>query len=158
MTNPIEESLRALNIELPEAAAAAGNYVPYVISGNQVFVSGQITMKNGQLQYLGRLGESMSEEDGYKAARLCGLNLLAQLRAACDGDLSRVSKVINLGGFVNSTPDFVNQPKIINGASDLMVEVFGKAIGQHARFAVGSSALPLGISVEVNGVFEKTSA
>jgi len=153
MTGKIEARLAELGITLPQAAAPAGAYVPYVVSGNLVFVSGQVTLENGELKYKGRLGEGMYVDEGYAAARLCGLNLLAQVRAACAGDLDRVTRVVRLGGFVNSTAEFGDQPKVINGASDLMMEVFGDA-GRHARAAVGASSLPLGVSVEVDGIFE----
>jgi enamine deaminase RidA (YjgF/YER057c/UK114 family) len=153
MTGMIEARLAELAIRLPEPAAPAGAYVPYVISGNLVFVAGQITLDRGELKYVGRLGADLTIGDGYDAARLCGVNLLAQVREACGGDLDRVVRVVRLGGFVNSTPDFTDQPKVINGASDLMVEVFGKA-GRHARAAVGAPSLPLGVSVEVDGIFE----
>lgn len=145
--------LASLKIELPQPAAPAANYVPYVVSGNLVFVSGQITIWNGELRYLGRVGENLSVEDGVAAARLCGLNLIAQVRAACGGSLDRVKRCVKLGGFVNCTPAFTNQPQVINGASDLMVEVFGDA-GKHARFAVGANVLPRGVAVEVDAVFE----
>jgi len=154
MAGKVDARLAELGIELPEAAAPAANYVPYTRTGNLVFVSGQITSRNGELQFLGRLGDGMDTETGYQAARLCGLNLIAQLRAACGGDLDRVRQVIKLGGFVSSVPDFTDQPKVINGASDLMVEVFGEPAGQHARFAVSAASLPLGVAVEVDGVFE----
>ena len=153
MAGKTEARLSELGIELPEAAAPAANYVPYVITGNLVFITGQITMWNGTLMYKGRLGENLSLDDGLAAARLCALNLIAQLKAACDGDLDRVSRCVRLGGFVNCTPDFTDHPKIVNGASDLMVEIFGEA-GKHARAAVGCSSLPLGVSVEIEGVFE----
>ena len=152
MTGKIETRLAELGITLPQAATPAGAYVPYVTSGNLVFVAGQITLENGEIKYKGRLGENMSADDGYAAARLCGLNLLAQVRGACAGDLDRVKQVVRLGGFVNSTADFTDQPKVINGASDLMLEVFGDA-GRHARAAVGAPSLPLGVSVEVDGIF-----
>ncbi len=153
MTGKIEARLAELGIALPQPAAPAGAYVPYVVSGNLVFVAGQITLENGEIKYKGRLGENMSADEGYVAARLCGLNLLAQVRDACAGDLDRVTRVVRLGGFVNSTAEFGDQPKVINGASDLMLEVFGDA-GRHARAAVGASSLPLGVSVEVDGIFE----
>lgn len=153
MAGAIDARLKELGIELPEAAAPAANYVPYVVSGNQVFIAGQVTIWNGELRFLGRLGESLGVEEGYQAARLCGLNILAQLKAACGGDLDRVARCVKLGGFVNSTPDFTDQPKVVNGASDLMVEVLGDK-GRHARFAVGAPSLPLGVSVEVDAVFE----
>lgn len=153
MVGIVAARLSELAIELPAAAAPAANYVPYVVTGSLVFVSGQITLSNGQLLYRGRLGDSLSVEDGYQAARLCGLNLIAQLREACLGELDRVRRVVRLGGFVNCTPEFTDHPKVINGASDLMVEVFGDH-GRHARAAVGAPSLPLGVAVEVDGVFE----
>ena len=148
----IEETLAKLGITLPTPANPLANYVPYVITGNLVFISGQISVAPGG-PIKGRLGEDMSLEDGVAAARVCGLNLIAQLKAACGGDLSRVKRVVKLGGFVNSAPTFFDHPKVINGASDLMVEVFGEA-GKHSRAAVGSPSLPLGVAVEVDGVFE----
>ena len=153
MSGKIDARLDELGIALPKAAAPAANYVPYVVSGNLVFVSGQITMLDGELQFIGRLGDSMGVDEGYQAARLCGLNLIAQVKAACAGDLDRVRRVVKLGGFVNCTADFTDHPKVINGASDLMAQVFG-ASGAHARFAVGAPSLPLGIAVEVDGIFE----
>ena len=153
MSGTIDARLAELGIELPTAAAPAANYVPYVVSGNLVFVSGQITMLNGELQYVGRLGEDYGVDEGYQAARICALNLIAQVKAACGGDLDRVKRVVRLGGFVNSTGGFTDQPKVINGASDLMADVFGDA-GRHARAAVGTPSLPLGIAVEVDGIFE----
>ena len=153
MAGKIDARLKQLGIELPDISPPAANYVPYVISGNLVFVSGQITMWNGELKHVGTVGDDISLDDGYRAARLCGLNLLAQARAALGGDLDRIRQVVKLGGFVNCTPDFTDQPKVVNGASDLMVEVLGDA-GRHARFAVGAPSLPLGIAVEVDGVFE----
>jgi len=153
MSGTVEARLKEHGITLPQASAPAANYVPFVVSGNLVFVSGQVTVDNGKLKYLGTVGDDLTVEDGYAAARLCGLNLVAQVKAACDGDLDRVKRVVKLGGFVNCTNDFTDHPKVINGASDLMAEVFADA-GQHARFAVGAPALPLGVSVEVDGVFE----
>ena len=153
MPGKIDARLAELGIALPEPAAPAGAYVPYVVTGSLVFVAGQITLENGEIKYKGRLGESLNVDDGYAAARLCGLNLLAQVRGACAGDLDRVKRVVRLGGFVNSAADFTDQAKVINGASDLMVEVFGDA-GRHARAAVGAPSLPLGVSVEVDGIFE----
>lgn len=155
MAGKIDARLKELGIELPQANAAVGNYVPSLISGNLIYVSGQITMLNGELKYIGRLGEDMSLENGMAAARLCGLNLISQVQGALDGDLDRVTRVIKLGGFVNATPEFTDHPKVINGASDLMVEVFGD-VGKHTRAAVGVTALPLGVSVEVDGIFEFT--
>lgn len=149
----IDARLAELGLTLPQAAAPAANYVPFVRTGNLVVISGQITLENGTLKYVGRVGEDFTTEQAYEAAKLCGLNLIAQLKAACDGDLDRVTRVVRLGGFVNCTADFTDQPKVINGASDLMAEVFGEK-GKHARAAVGVNTLPLGVAVEVEGLFE----
>lgn len=147
------EKLQALGLELPQAAAPAANYVPYVISGNQLFVAGQIPFLNGQSMHLGRLGDDLAVEDGVKAAQACALNLLAQANAAVGGEWSQVSRLVKLGAFVNCTPDFTDHPKVVNGASDLMVEVMGDN-GKHARFAVGAPSLPLGVAVEIDAIFE----
>jgi len=153
MSGTVDKRLAELGITLPTPAAPAANYVPFVQSGNLLFVSGQITMMDGDLKYVGTVGDDLSTDDGYQAARICAINLLAQVKIACGGDLDRVNRVVKLGGFVNCTADFTNQPKVINGASDLLGEVFGDA-GKHARFAVGAPSLPLGIAVEVDGIFE----
>jgi len=153
MSGTVDKRLAELGITLPTPAAPAANYVPFVQSGNLVFVSGQITMMDGELKYVGTVGDDLSTDDGYQAARICAINLLAQVKIACGGDLDRVKRVVKLGGFVNCTADFTDQPKVINGASDLLGEVFGDA-GKHARFAVGAPSLPLGIAVEVDGIFE----
>ena len=153
MAGRIKKRLAALKIELPKAAAPVANYVPIAIAGNLAFVSGQVTVWNGELQYRGRLGKEFTVEQGQAAARLCGLNVLAQLSAALGGDLDRVKRCVKLGVFVNSADDFTDQPKVANGASDLMVELFGEA-GRHARFAVGANTLPLNVAVEVDAVFE----
>lgn len=153
MPGTIDNRLAELGIELPQAASPAANYAPFAVTGNQVFVAGQVTVLNGEFKFLGRLGENMNVDEGYQAARLCGLNIIAQVKAACGGDLDRVVRCVKLGGFVNSTPEFTDQPKVVNGASDLMVEVFGDK-GRHARFAVGAPTLPLGVAVEVDAVFE----
>lgn len=153
MSGNIDARLNDLGIDLPEAHAPAANYVPFVQTGKLVYISGQISIDADGL-ILGKLGESMSDADGVAAARRCGMGLLAQLKAACGGDLDRVTRVVKLGGFVNCTPDFTAHPQIINGCSDLMVEVFGAATGSHARAAVGTSSLPLGVAVEVEGIFE----
>jgi len=153
MAGRIKNRLAELVIELPQASAPAANYVPYVITGKQVFISGQVPVWNGELRHRGRLGGDLGVDDGVAAARLCGLNIIAQLEAACGGDLDRVVRCVKLGGFVASDPAFTDQPKVINGASDLMVDVFGDK-GRHARFAVGAPALPLGVAVEVDAVFE----
>ncbi|MCC9622487.1 RidA family protein [Thalassospira sp. MA62] len=152
MAGKIDAHLADLGITLPNATAPVANYVPYVISGNLVHISGQITMENGELKFVGKLGRDLDVETGQKAARLCALNLIAQLKAAI-GDLDKVTRVVKLNAFVNSDPDFTDQPKVVNGASDTMVEIFGDA-GKHARSAVGVAALPLGIAVEIDGIFE----
>lgn len=153
MAVSVDARLAELGISLPTPVAPVASYVPFVQTGSLVMISGQVTMDNGELRFVGKLGENMSVEEGYQAARLCGVNLIAQMRVACGGDLDRVKRVVRLGGFVNATPDFTDHPKVINGASDLMQEVFGDA-GQHARAAVGSSSLPLGVAVEVDAIVE----
>ena len=153
MTGEVDARLAEAGIELPDAPAPAANYVPYVISGNQVFVSGQVPFVGGERQFIGKVGQDFSLEKAQEAARVVALNIIAQVRAACDGDLDRVVRCVKLGGFVNSTPDFLNHPQVINGASDVMVEVFGDK-GRHARFAVGAASLPFGIVVEIDAVFE----
>jgi enamine deaminase RidA (YjgF/YER057c/UK114 family) len=153
MGSKIETRLNELGITLPKPAAPAANYVPYVVSGNLIFVAGQIPVLNGEIKFKGRLGKDMSIEDGYQAARLCGLNIIAQAGAAA-GDLDRIKRIVKLGGFVGCTADFTDHPKVVNGASDLMVEIFGEPAGQHARFAVGAPSLPLGVAVEVDAVIE----
>jgi enamine deaminase RidA (YjgF/YER057c/UK114 family) len=151
---PIEQRLHELNIELPEVAMPAANYVPYVCSGHLVFISGTLPMKDGKPQGIGKVGAGISEEQAAEVAHTCGINILAVLKKACDGDLSRVVQCVKLGIFVNATPEFTAHPKVANGVSDLMVAVFGKEIGSHARFAVGASGLPFGVAVEVDAVFE----
>ena len=143
MTTKIIARLEKLKIELPEAAAPVANYVPYVITGNLVFISGQIPFLNGKIQYIGKLGENIAIAEVQKAARLCGVNLLSQLKNACSGDLDRVTQVIKINGFVSGTPDFTDQALVINGTSDLMFEVFQEK-GKHARAAVSTNSLPLG--------------
>lgn len=149
----IDAQLTSLGLTLPSAAAPAANYVPFVRTGSLLFVAGQLPMKDGAVACLGQVGGGVSPEDAYEAAKLCGLNLIAQAKAALDGDLDRVRRVVKLTGFVACAASFSDQPKIINGASDLMVAVFGEA-GRHARAAVGSSALPRGAAVEVDAIFE----
>lgn len=148
----IASRLADLGITLPDAAAPAGNYVPWVRHGDLVVVSGQLPLRDGKIVTSGQLGRDVTLEDGAAAARLCAINLLAQVKAACDGDLERVARVIRLGGFVAGTAEFTDQPKVVNGASDLMVAVFGDA-GRHARAAVGCPSLPLNACVEVEGMF-----
>ncbi|MSP82564.1 MAG: RidA family protein [Alphaproteobacteria bacterium] len=152
MAGRVEARLKELGIELPQAAAPVANYVPYVIVGNLLFISGQITMQGGKPQYVGQVGRDFTVEEGAKAARICGINILAQVKAAL-GDLDRVKRCVKLTGFVNAAPLFAEQPKVINGASDLMVEVLGDA-GRHARAAVGVASLPVGVAVEVDAIFE----
>lgn len=148
----IEERLAALGLEIPSPVAPVANYVPSVQSGRQLYISGQVSMTPSGL-IKGKLGDGMSVEDGAKAARACAINLIAQMKSALGGDLDRVARIVKLTGFVNSTPDFVEQPKVINGASDLMVEIFGDA-GRHARAAVSAPSLPLGAAVEIDAIVE----
>ncbi len=150
--NRIEERLAELGIALPDAPAPAANYVPFVRLGDMVHVSGQVAMRDGGL-LTGRLGADMDVAAGAKAARSCAIGLLAQVRAACDGDLGRLVRAVKLTGFVNSTPDFTDQPRVINGASDFLVEVLGEA-GRHARSAVSAASLPFGVAVEIEGIFQ----
>jgi len=152
MTNPIEVRLAELGITLPGAPAPAANYVPYVRAGELVFISGQISRDADGL-IKGRLGADMDVAAGVAAARACAIAILAQLKAACDGDLGRVKQAVKLGGFVNSTADFTDQPAVINGASDLLVAVLGEA-GRHARAAVSAPSLPLGVAVEIDAIFQ----
>ncbi len=149
----IEQKISSLGIILPTPAAPVANYVGFIKSGNQVFISGQLPLENGELKFGGKVGSKISVDDAKKAARLCAINLLAQLKLACEGDLERVIRCIKLGVFVNGDADFIDHPIVANGASDLMVEVFGDA-GRHARAAVGSGSLPRGVSVEIDAIFE----
>lgn len=148
----IESRLAELGVTLPEAPAPAANYVPFVQTGNLVFVSGQISMSNGAL-IKGKLGDNMTTEEGAEAAKACAIALLAQLKAACDGDIDRLVRVVKLTGFVNSTPDYEDQPKVVNGASDFLGDALGDK-GKHSRAAVSAAALPLGVAVEIEGIFE----
>ena len=153
MAGKIEQRLAELKLELPNPASPIANYIPAVRSGNLLFLSGQICQWNGERRFLGKLGSEISLEQGKEAAKLCGLNLLAQAKRALDGDLDRVMRIVRLGGFVNAVPGFTDQPQVVNGASDLMVAVFGDA-GRHARTAVGVGSLPGGAAVEVDAVLE----
>ncbi len=152
MPHAIESRLAEMGLALPSAPAPAANYVPWVISGNQIFVSGQVSQSPGGF-ITGTLGADLSTEQGAEAARACALSLLAQAKAALGGDWSRLKRVVKLTGFVNCTADFTDQPKVINGASDLLVAVLGEA-GRHARSAVGAPSLPLGVAVEIEAIFE----
>ena len=148
-----EQKIKELNIVLPDAKAPVGSYVASKIVGKMLFISGQISISsNGEL-ITGKLGRELKTEDGYNAAKRCGLSIISQVKKACNGDLSQIKSCIKLTGFVNSTEDYVEQPKVINGASDLVVSVFGDA-GMHTRAAVSANSLPLGVSVEVDAIFE----
>lgn len=153
MTGKIDTRLKELGITLPNAPAPAANYVPYVRAGNLLFISGQIPFEAGKLQFIGKLGREFKVDEGQKAARLCALNIIAQVRAALGGDLDKVKRCVRVGGFVNSMPEFGDQPEVINGASDVIVQIFGDA-GKHCRAAVGTGALPRGVATEVEAVFE----
>ena len=153
MTETISARVQALGLELPKAGAPAANYVPFVITGNLVFLAGQICQWNGERRFVGKVGGEISAEDGVKAAELCGLNILAWIKEVVGDDFDRVTRLVRLGGFVNSVPDFVEQPRIVNGCSDLMVKVFGDK-GRHARTAVGTNVLPFNVAVEVEAIFE----
>ncbi len=152
MAGKIDARLAELGIALPKAPTPAANYVPFVVTGNLVFIAGQIPFADGGM-ITGKLGQDADIETGRRAARACAINILAQLRAACGGDLDRVRRIVKLGGFVNATPDFTDAPEVINGASDLIVEIFGDA-GRHARFAVCAASLPRGVAVEIDAVVE----
>ena len=148
-----EENIKNLKIDLPDAKAPVGSYVATKIVGKLLFVSGQISIsKNGEL-IKGKIGKELTTEDGYNAAKRCGLSIISQVKNACDNDLSKIKSCIKLTGYVNSTDDFIEQPKVINGASDIIASIFGEA-GMHTRAAVSTNSLPLGVSVEVDAIFE----
>ena len=148
-----ENKIKELKINLPEAKAPVGSYVATKIVGNLLYISGQISIsENGEL-IKGKIGKDLSTEEGYKAAERCGLSIISQAKVACGGDLSKIKSCIKLTGFVNSTDNFVEQPKVINGASDLIASVFGES-GMHTRAAISTNSLPLGVSVEVDAIFE----
>jgi enamine deaminase RidA (YjgF/YER057c/UK114 family) len=148
-----EDKIKELNIKLPEAKAPVGSYVATKISGNLLYISGQISMNSQGELIKGKVGRDLSTEEAYKAAERCGLSIVAQVKKACNGDLSKIKSCIKLTGFVNSTDDFIEQPKVINGASDLIASIFGSS-GMHTRAAVSTNSLPLGVSVEVDAIFE----
>lgn len=152
MAGQIEARLAELGVTLAEASAPAANYVPFVQVGETLFVSGQISMENGQM-ITGKIGADMSVEQGAAAAKVCAINLLAQVKAACGGDLDKLVRVVKLTGFVNSTPDFEQQPMVINGCSDFLVEALGDK-GRHSRSAVSAGALPFNVAVEIEGIFQ----
>jgi enamine deaminase RidA (YjgF/YER057c/UK114 family) len=153
MAGKIDERLSELGIELPRAPAPAAAYVPYTRAGDILYMAGQLPVHLGELRYVGKIGADLSIEEGQAAARQCGVNMIAQVAEALNGDLDRVVRCLKLGGFVNATPEFRDHPKVINGASELMIQVFGD-IGRHARFAVGANSLPFGVSVEIDGIFQ----
>ena len=148
-----EDKIKELQIELPEAKAPVGSYVATKIVGNLLYISGQISMNSKGELIKGKVGKDLTTDEAYKAAERCGLSIVAQVKKACDGDLSKVKSCIKLTGFVNSTEDYIEQPKAINGASDLIASIFGEA-GMHTRAAVSANSLPLGVSVEVDAIFE----
>ncbi len=152
MSGNFEARLAEMGVTLPDAQAPAANYVSYVVSGDLVFVSGQVSMRDGEL-VKGKLGADMDVTQGAAAARVCAIGLLSQVKAACGGDLDRLKRVVKLTGFVNSTADFGDQPKVVNGCSDFLVEVLGEA-GRHSRSAVSAASLPFGVAVEIEGIFE----
>ena len=156
MAGKVEERLKSNAIVLPNASSPVANYVPWVKTGNLVFVSGQLPLQDGAVAFTGLVGQEVDADQAYTAARLCGLNLVAQAKAACGGDLDRVTRVVKLTGFVASGPAFTAHPAVVNGASDLMIQVFGEEVGRHSRAAVGSSSLPRGATVEVEAIFEVT--
>ena len=148
-----DDKIKELKIELPEAKSPVGSYVATKTIGKMLFISGQISIGSDGKLIKGKLGKELSTEEGYKAAKRCGLSIVSQVKNYCSGDLSRVKNCIKLTGFVNSTEDFIDQPKVINGASDLIVAIFGES-GMHTRAAVSTNSLPLGIAVEIDGIFE----
>ena len=148
-----QKKIDELKIKLPEAKPPVGSYVATKISGNLLFISGQISISDSGDLIKGKVGKELSTQDGYEAAKRCGLSIVAQAKVACDGDLSKIKSCVKLTGFINSTDDFIEQPKVINGASDLIAAIFGDA-GMHTRAAVSTNSLPLGVSVEVDAIFE----
>jgi enamine deaminase RidA (YjgF/YER057c/UK114 family) len=153
MSGRIDTRLKELSITLPKASPPVASYVPYVISGNLVFISGQVTVGPQGLEYVGQLGKEFTVEQGQAAARLCALNIIAQLREACGGNLDRVTRCVKVTGFVNAVQGFAQHPEVINGASETIVQVFGDS-GRHARAAVGAGSLPRNVAVEVEAIFE----
>lgn len=153
MSSETDARLELLGIELPTPSSPGANYVPFVRSGNLVFITGQLAQWNGERRFIGKLGREFNVEQGQQAARLCALNLIAQVRVAVEGDLDRVVRCVRVAGYVNSTPDFTAQSQVLNGASDVFVDVFGDA-GRHTRLAVGVAVLPYDVAVEVEAVFE----
>ncbi len=149
----IAEKIKKLGIEIPKAAVPVANYVGFVKTGNQLIISGQLPMQDGKVKYVGKVGEDVSTKDAVSAAQLCAINIIAQLNLALDGNLDKIKKCVKLGIFVNATPNYTDHPKVANGASDLIVEIFEEK-GKHARAATGSGSLPLGAAVEIDAIFE----
>ncbi len=154
MTQSPDERLLSLGIKLGDPPVPAANYIPYVAVNDIIYISGQLPLVNGKLEITGRVGENISTEQAANQAKICAINLISQLRVACNGNLNKVEKVIKLGGFVCCTNQFTDQPEVINGASNFMVDIFGQDIGKHARFAIGTSSLPRGTCVEIEGTFK----
>mmetsp|Transcript_9631 Transcript_9631/g.17882 ORF Transcript_9631/g.17882 Transcript_9631/m.17882 type:complete len:165 (+) Transcript_9631:48-542(+) len=154
MAGRVEKRLTELGLTVPEAAAPAANYVPWARTQNLLYISGQIPKQPDNSLLKGTLGATVGIDEGKAAARLCGLHLIGQMKVACGGDLDKVKRVLRVEGFVSCTPEFTDHPQVINGCSDLLVEVFGAEVGAHSRFAVGSSSLPLGVAVEVGAIVE----
>ena len=148
-----EENIKKLGLVIPEPPVAVANYVPYKIMNNIMYISGQAPIQNGELLYKGKVGHDVSLEDGIKAAELCCINIIAAIKKGIEGDWNKLDCFLKLGGFVNCNSDFIDQPKVINGASDLLVSIFGEQ-GRHTRFAVGSNSLPLGIAVEIDAIIQ----
>ena len=148
-----EENIKKLGLIIPEPPVAVANYVPYKMINNIMYISGQAPIQNGELLYKGKVGYDLSLEDGIKAAELCCINIIAALKKQIDGNWDKLDCFLKLGGFVNCNSDFIDQPKVINGASDLLVNIFGEQ-GRHTRFAVGSNSLPLGIAVEIDAIIQ----
>ncbi|HEX4964634.1 MAG TPA: RidA family protein [Thermoanaerobaculia bacterium] len=153
MQETVADRMARLKIELPEPSRPGAIYVPFVQTGNLVFITGQLSQWNGERRFIGKLGHEFDVAEGQQAARLCALNVLAQLQVAVNGDLERATRCVRIAGYVNSAPEFFGQSQVVNGASDLFMEVFGDA-GRHTRMAVGVAALPYNVAVEVEGVFE----
>ena len=148
-----EQNIKDLDLEIPEMIPALANYVPYKIANKMLYISGQGPVKDGKMIYTGKVGTDLSEEEGIEAAKLCCVNIIAALKSAINNDWDRFDQFIKIGGFVNSSPDFINHPKIINGASDFLFKIFGEQ-GKHARFAVGSNSLPMNVAVEIEAIIK----
>jgi len=154
MTQNVDARIKSLGIELPNPSEPGANYVPYLITGNLLYLTGQLCHWNGERHFIGKLGQDFDIKEGREAARMCGLNLISQLKDALNGDLDRVVKTVRLAGYVNGVAEFHGQSQVINGVSDLFIDVFGDNIGKHTRLAVGVNALPYNVAVEVEGIFE----